>query len=153
MPAILFVFPVLFPLRRDGRGHPVGRGRSLQKHASRGSAWPSLPLSLWSQPRSASSPRCPAALERTHKGPGSPRPAAWLFLWALSGFLWLVVRCLREAPKLWVESDARIQLGLTQLRCAPRDLRAVITATAGMSSAHFTRLLFKRFMHARSEEA
>lgn len=95
-------------------------------------------------------PGCPGG---THKGPGSPRLAAWLFLWALSGFLWLVVRCLREASKLWVESDARIQLGLTQLRCAPRDLRAVITATAGMSSAHFTRLLFKRFMHARSEEA
>lgn len=116
--------------------------------ASRGPARPSPsgvgPLSFLTQV-----PGCPGG---THKGPGPPRPAAWLFFRALSGFLWLVVRCPREAPKLWVESDAGIQLGVTQLHCAPRDHRAVITGTAGMSSTPLTRLLFKRFMYTRNEE-
>lgn len=130
---------MLFPSEETGSRHPNREGEGLRKPAS----WDfCMALSLC--PTLASSIACGAraALERLAEGQAllewltcCPRGALGCFLDTAGQVLGL----------WWNRMPA-----LNQGHCAPWDLREESATTAGMSSAHLIRLVFRRLLHTTS---
>lgn len=82
----------------------------------KGSAWP-FPSGL--SPASLARLRCWDVLEGLTRGQAHQEQLPGCSLGVSVAFLWSVLMGPGEACELWVKSDSRIPLGVTQRYCAP----------------------------------